>query len=380
MTFNRGDRIMKQRFLLGRISALGLAAASVWQLAAASAYAAYTYNIEQIAPSVASNLTMQQIAAILNETGSNAPYLVAYSLTATRADGSVVSAAPLKVVQTDDSDCPYLGVYHNAIINSTKFMTYLGCSPDLRTWSERGAVHSDASQPDIRILPDDSVLYADEFNPTNRPHVYVAYYGNSGNQTGLEAFVANPAVPPTNVIALPGTFLAKTDGTPEFGRINYSGSILSSTIEMNYHYYYLGIRDLDAIGTLTNFKSWSGSSATQTNSLVTNAGGNGKIGDGEVFVIGSIVYKLVEAQVNPPASGDTFGSWRLFLVNKTAGTVQKLSPALSGGGSSLGNPTLTFVTLPDGTTPALVFTCFVFAENANKTLPGGHIFVYPLQP
>ena len=177
---------MKQRFLLGGISALGLAAALVWQLAAAPAYAAYTYNIEQIAPSVANNLTMEQIVAILNETGSNAPYLVAYSLTATRANGSVVSAAPLKVVQTDDSDCPYLGVYHNAIINSTQFTTYLGCSPDLRTWSERGAVHSDASQPDIRILPDDSVLYADEFNPTNRPHVYVAYYGNSANQTRTE--------------------------------------------------------------------------------------------------------------------------------------------------------------------------------------------------
>ena len=142
---------MKQRFLLGGIPAVGLAAALVWQLATAPAYAAYTYNVEQIAPSVASNLTMQQIAAILNETGSNAPYLVAYALTATRADGSVVSAAPLKVVQTDDSDCPYLGVYHNAIINSTKFTTYLGCSPDFRTWSERGAVHSDASQPDIRI-------------------------------------------------------------------------------------------------------------------------------------------------------------------------------------------------------------------------------------
>jgi hypothetical protein len=58
---------MKQRFLFGGISALGLAAASVWQLAAAPAYAAYTYNVEQIAPSFASNLTMQQIAAILNE-------------------------------------------------------------------------------------------------------------------------------------------------------------------------------------------------------------------------------------------------------------------------------------------------------------------------
>jgi hypothetical protein len=360
-----------------RLSVAATAALLTLALSADRAHAAYTYNIEEIAPSVASNLTMQQIAAILNETGPNSPYLVAYALTATEANGTVVSAAPLKVVQTDDPNCTYLGVYHNAI-SSTQFETYLGCSPDLKTWSERGAIHNDASQPDIRILSDDSVLYADEFDPTGRPYVYVAYYGNTANQTGLKALVANPAVPPTNAITLPGTFLAKADGTPEFGRINYSGSILSSTIEINYHYYYLGIRDLDGIGTLTNFKSWSGASDTETNNLVTNAGGNGKIGDSEVFEVGSTVYKLVEAQVNPPSSGDTFGSWRLFLVNETSGTVQKLSPVLSGGALSLGNPTLTFVTLPNGT-PALVFTCFVFAENANSTPPGGHIFVYPLQ-
>jgi hypothetical protein len=360
-----------------RLSVAATAALLTLALSADRAHAAYTYNIEEIAPSVASNLTMQQIAAILNETGPNSPYLVAYALTATEANGTVVSAAPLKVVQTDEPNCTYLGVYHNAI-SSTQFETYLGCSPDLKTWSERGAIHSDASQPDIRILSDDSVLYADEDDATGRPYVYVAYYGNTANQTGLKALVANPGVTPTNAVTLPGTFLAKADGTPEFGRINYSGSILSSTIEINYHYYYLGIRDLDGIGTLTNFKSWSGASDTETNNLVTNAGGNGKIGDSEVFEVGSTVYKLVEAQVNPPSSGDTFGSWRLFLVNETSGTVQKLSPVLSGGALSLGNPTLTFVTLPNGT-PALVFTCFVFAENANSTPPGGHIFVYPLQ-
>jgi hypothetical protein len=355
-----------------------IAGGLLWTLTAGPAYAGYTYNTEEIAPSVASDLTMQQIAAILNETRPNAPYLVAYALSTTEANGTVVSAAPLKVVQTDDANCPYAGVYHNAI-NNKQFTTYLSCSPDLRSWSERGAIHSVASQPDIRILPDDSVLYADEADSTGRPYVYVAYYGNTTNQTGLQALVSNPSVAPTNSITLPGTFLATADGTPEIGRINYSGSILSSTIEINYHYYYLGIRDLDAVATLTNFKSWSGSSDTQTNNLVSNAGGNGKIGDSEVFEVGSTVYKLVEAQVNPPSSGDTFGSWRLFLVNKTAGTVQQLSPALVGGALSLGNPTLTFITLPNGT-PALVFTCYVFAENDNSTLPGGHIYVYPLQP
>jgi hypothetical protein len=51
---------------------------------------------------------------------------------------------------------------------------------------------------------------------------------------------------------------------------------------------------------------------------------------------------------------------------------------LAGGAQSLGNPTVSFVTLPTGI-PALVFTCFVFGANNGTTPLGGHIFVYPLE-
>ena len=176
---------------------------------------------------------------------------------------------------------------------------------------------------------------------------------------------------------MPGTALAKADGTPEFGRISYSGAIASSTLEVTHHFYYLGQRDIEADGTLTNFKSWSSPTDTTVDNLVTNAGGNGKIGDREIFKVGNQVFEVVEAQVSPTSSSD-YGSWRLFLVNKTANTVQKLSPVLSGGAQSLGNPTVSFVTLPTGV-PALVFTCFVFGTNNGTTPLGGHMFVYPLE-
>jgi hypothetical protein len=95
------------------------------------------------------------------------------------------------------------------------------------------------------------------------------------------------------------------------------------------------------------------------------------------------VFEVVEAQVNP-TSGSDYGSWRLFLVNKTQNTVQKLSPQLSGGAQSLGNPTVSFVNLPPASpgatpVPALVFTCFVFGANNYGTPLGGHMFVYPLE-
>jgi hypothetical protein len=337
--------------------------------------AAYDYVAPQVAPPIAANLGMADIAAILNETAPNPPYFVAYQLTTTDTNNKLAGAAPLKVVPTDDARHAYLGAFHNQI-NSTQFATYLGYSSDLRVWHTIGQIHSPASQPDLRILPDDSVLYAEEYNPSGRPYVRVQYYGN-GAVTGLQALIANPAAAPTEAITLPGTAFAKADGTAEFGRINYSGAVASSTIEITHHYYYLGQRDLEADGTLTNFKIWSSSSDTTANNLVANAGGNGKIGDREIFKVGSQVFEVVEAQVNPASSND-YGSWRLFLVNRTAGAVQKLSPVLAGGAQSLGNPTVSFVTLASSV-PALVFTCFVFGVNNGTTPLGGHMFVYPLE-
>jgi hypothetical protein len=323
---------------------------------------------------------MVDIAAILNETAPNPPYFVAYQLTTTDADNTKAGLEPLKVVPTDDAAHPYLGVFHNPI-NTTQFATYLGYSSNLKAWHTLGQMHSPASQPDMRILPDDSVLYAEEYSPSGRPHVRIQYYGNAGS-TGLQKLIADPAVAPTTAMTMPGTLLAKADGTPEFERIGYDGAIASSTAEINHHYYYRGQRDLQAVGSVTNFTNWSSSADTVVNDLVTNAGGNGKIGDRETFKVGSQIYEVVEAQVHP-ASANDYGSWRLFLIDRTASAIQQLSPALAGGAQSLGNPTVSFVTLPPLTpgvagAPALVFTCFVFGANNGTTPPGGHIFVYPL--
>jgi hypothetical protein len=336
--------------------------------------ATYDYVAPQVAPSVAKDFGMADIAAILNETAANPPYLVVYRLTTTDANNTKTGAAPLKVVPTDDPEHQYLGVFHNQI-NATQFATYLGYSRNLRAWRMLGQIHSPASQPDLRILPDDSVIYAEEYNPSGRPDIRIQYYGNAGS-TGLQALIANPAVAPTAAMTLAGTPSAKADGTPEFGRISYSGAITSSTIEITHHYYSRGQRDLEAGGTLTDFKNWSSSADTVVNDLATNAGGNGKIGDREIFEVGSQVYEVVEAQVNQ-ASANDYGSWRLFLINRTTSAIQQLSPQLRGGAQSLGNPTVSFVTLPNGA-PALVFTCFIFGTNNGTTPPGGHIFVYPL--
>ena len=381
-----------ERSLISRLLIIGVSAVAVSyaDLSPRPGQAAtYDYMAPQVAPPIASGLSMDQIAAILNQTAPNPPYLDAYGQTTTNdATRSTAGLAPVKVVQTDDSYHPYLGVFHSLV--TTKFATYLAYSGDLKTWHTRGAIDDIVnmdfgSQPDIRILPDDSVLFAEEYNgaKVKQPQIRVRYYGNVGTLKGLQAFILDPILEPTYEKILPSMPFSHADGTPEFGRIQYNGSILSAKIEISHHYFYLGTRDIQAVGTLTNFQTWSDATDTATDTLVTNAGGNGKIGDREVFKVGSTVYEVVEAQVHPASGGD-YSSWRLFLINKTAGTIRQLTPMLVGGALSLGNPTVSFVTLPPTSgvrrgVHALVFTCFVFSENSKDTPPGGHMFIYPLE-
>lgn len=347
------------------------------------AEAAYNYATSQISPVA---LTMRQLAAIMNQTATTTPYLDLYQQTTTDATGAVASLAPLKVVQTDDPAHPYLGVFHNPV-TPAKFAAYAAYSTDLAHWRTLGQIDDVAAgeygaQPDIRVLADDSVLFAEEYNPAHRPQIRLRYYGRSGGHTGLAAFVANPSITPTWQKVLPniGPF-SRADGTPEIGRISYTGAISSSQIEITHHYFNLGQRDIEADGTLTDAQNWADTTDTAINDLVTNAGGNGKIGDREMFEAGSTIYEVVEAQVNPTSRND-FGAWRLFLVDRSDGAIEQLHPALVGGAKSLGNPTVSFVTLPKGRPggggPALIFTCFVFGESAGATLPGGHMYVYRL--
>ena len=71
-----------------------------------AAQAAYDYNVSQIAPSIASTLSMTQIIAILDQEVPN-HYLDAYQqVNVTDTSGAIASLAPLKVVQTHDSAHP----------------------------------------------------------------------------------------------------------------------------------------------------------------------------------------------------------------------------------------------------------------------------------
>lgn len=261
-------------------------------------------------------------------------------------------------------------MYHHLNAAAGRFETFLAQSNDLKTWTTMSMIHTAASMPDAVILPDNSVLYAEERNPTgNRPVIAVNYYAT------LAGFLSNPSAP-TRTITLPKTASASADGTPQFGRITYNGSITNSKIEITHHYFYLSTRDQQAIGTLTNFNRWSSSADTWTNATMAGLGYR-HLGDREHLKVATTTYELLEGNLDEPSRTNGWANWRLFLINKTSNQVQQLAPAIPGGAYSVGNPSATFLTLPDGR-PALVLSYFLFSEGASATPAGPHLYIYPL--
>ena len=307
------------------------------------------------------SLSKDEFISILSENGPNTPYH-----TASQVLSSGVSADVLKIIQTTNTEYPYIGLFHNYIGNGL-FEVNLAHSPDLKTWTTLSQIETAAGMPDTVIMPDNSVIYAHERNPSgNRPYIEVRYY-----QT-LSGFLSNPKSP-TKSINLPFTADASADGTPQFARIGYNGNISNSVIEISYHYFEGSIKDQQGFGTLTNFNSWSGSPDAQLNTAMANLGYN-HVGDREWFKIDSNVYELFEAR---PSISSGWDSWRIFLLDKNTNQITPLSPNISGGAYSLGNPSGSFIKLPDGKS-ALVFGYFLFSEGAQNTLPGQHVYVYPL--
>ena len=91
------------RLLLAVLSAVAFASLAAQPPAAKAA--TYDYVTPQVAPPIASNLGMADIAAILNETAPNPPYLVAYQLTTADANNTKAGAAPLPFVRSSRDGC-----------------------------------------------------------------------------------------------------------------------------------------------------------------------------------------------------------------------------------------------------------------------------------
>lgn len=310
--------------------------------------------------------TIDALKTILEEKGTAVPVLQKSHFT---IEGK--TADTFKIVQSGVEGYRYLGVYHS-FAGGVFFDSYLAYSNDLINWKNIGRISQASGMPDVRILPDRSVLLAHERNPSgNRPYIEVWYY-NTFND-----FISKPGSP-SRVFALPQTAQATADGTPEFGHIVYSGNILSSTIEITYHYFANSIADKQAKGTLTNFSQWSGGPDTATNNLFASLGFT-HLGGREFFTVGGTLYELIEVNPAEPTTSNGWHLWEIFLINKATGDRRQLQINIPGGATSLGNPQLSYITTPDHR-PALAISYFVFSEGSASTPAGPHVYIYPLGP
>ncbi|HEY4517144.1 MAG TPA: IPT/TIG domain-containing protein, partial [Candidatus Paceibacterota bacterium] len=327
------------------------------------------YTCSHIAPPSASSLTMDDLQAILEEQGPNTPYVELYGAS---ADG--IGMDGLKIVETPiGSTYPYLGVFHQLV--GSAFDTYAAYSTDLKTWHLLGTIRGGTSgQPDIRILPDKSVLVAYEMPSFFTSHITVKYYSS------VDSFITNPSGA-TATIDLPMVPGNQNNGTPVFGTIIYNGNIYDSTIQITHHWRNQRSMDQVAIGYLTNFSSWTSSSDNAVNNKLA-ALGRLQVGDRDVFQVGDTVYEIVEANAHEPIGNSGWDTWRNYLINRGSSGLEvldtrKLVPIIPGGAYSLGNPTASFLHLPDGR-PALAFTHYLFYQGAANTPAGPHLYVYPL--
>ena len=310
-------------------------------------------------------LSEDEIISILNRTSGASAFYSAYGLRLPSGTAGTASADVMKIVSTGQSSWPYLAVYHRHD-RGDYFKTELAASQDLKTWLALRTVSDASSMPDVRVLNDGSLLYAHERNPSGqRPYIDVMHFRS------IEFFVAG--FEPVNFFSIPSGKDASAEGTPSFGRIQYNGNILTSHIEITYHYFANGINDKNAGGSLVGFSKWQSNPSFDLNSRMQKIGYE-QVGARERFQVGRTVYELVEGR---PSNAANWSEWRVFLVNRCSGQITKLSPRLEGGAKSIGNPKISFLRLPSGDW-AMALTLFVFLEGAAQTPPGTHLSILPL--
>ncbi len=251
----------------------------------------------------------------------------------------------------------YLGVYHT-LIGPDKFCLRLASSPILatQTWTHRTDIDCDfASQGELKRLPDGKYLLAFEKNPNHRPYIQVRLYNSAAD------LIANRVA---RAYDLPRTPKANSDGTPNFRWIRYNGNPDTMTIEIGFHYNRASDgKDINAIGFVRGLRAFDSYEHTVLNRLMESKVG-WHIGDRSFIQYKGRSYTLIEGM----ATKDDWNSWRLFLFDEAAQTLQQVDFATPKNSPSHGNPNLNIVQVGDEL--RLVGTVFIF-----ETSEGGcHLF------
>jgi hypothetical protein len=256
----------------------------------------------------------------------------------------------------------FLGVYHSTA--NGIFYEHLGYSNDLLHWRYRCDLDADASQGAITRLPDGSWLVAYEHS-VSADHGWInlrfRWYADDN---------ALLTCSPTRQYDAPRTLARTAEGTPNFYRVKWHGSLASSSVEIGLHYLQDSVHvDREASATLTDFRSLHAERALRYDSLFEDLGYAGNHGDRDAFTFRGRPYVIWEAQRKPFA----FGTWRTFLYSEATRRAYELAMQTPGHSEAFGNPAVSNVAV--GGHPYLFVTQFVFGEAAGPGEAGELLYL-----
>jgi hypothetical protein len=267
-----------------------------------------------------------------------------------------------KVIQSPAGG--YLAVYHSGRV------CHLGSSSDLMTWTHRAVVDEPATQPTIAIAPDGGLVTAAEFDDGHGGRLRLRYWPTLGALLGRR---------PAREFLAARTLSACNEGTPSIRRIVFDPDVDASTIELGFHYHRRCRVDRQARGTLRGFAHWTAATEPALDAAVVRAAAaageriGGNIGDRDHVRYLGEDYDLVEAQER---EGD-FGTWRVYLVERSAMTAQRLKVITHGGSTAFANPTATCLRDPSGR-DAVMVTLFLHVEGAASGEAGSLLYYVPI--
>jgi hypothetical protein len=264
----------------------------------------------------------------------------------------------LKVVQNGRRR--YFGVYHS--LAGSTYHTYLARSSDLLHWRYIVTLGINAHQPTLARDGKGWVL-AYEVTRTS---------GGSGNYIRVRHYRSTRALRSAHH----DKSYDVPNRLPDAGSAQGTPNIISTAgnrIRFGFHYYADGT-DRQAKGTLTRFRRWSSRRLTRLDRQFRRRGVAGNIGDRDFFKYGGQRWAVYEGQL----VNQDFSSWRIFLRNRSTGTLRLLDVHTAGGSTALANPTVTRVRLPGGR-PGIVVTYFIHGSGAAPGETGELVFYQPLK-
>jgi hypothetical protein len=259
----------------------------------------------------------------------------------------------------------YLGVYHGR--QQGVFVVKLARSTDLVTWVHVADLDVHASQPTLAATPRRGFVLAVEKDSG------CGGTGPGGNCLGfrhypsLGALLAGSA---DRIFQAPRSLSRCAEGTPSISSVRMGRDIGRSTVRIGFHYFRGCDVDRQAIGVLRDFSSWSARVDAGSNGLLEAFGPAGNIGDRDQARLAGGRFSLHELQFRR----HEFGSWRVFLFDRTAGRTIRLRIRTNAGSTAFANPTFTVLRSPRGR-PALLVTLFLPSEGAART-EGGELIYY----